>query len=104
MSIFVGHQGSIPVSVCFLPSLLPIVFFLQKWFILEQEKKKLLVGLLVYSLYSTFFLHPRPIYWDLTLQKFLLQLRNIVYDTTRDMLGLMVMQEIPLYWSGMTKE
>ena len=28
-----------------------------------------------------FFLHPGPVYWDLTLPMFVLQLRNIVYDT-----------------------
>ena len=30
---------------------------------------------------TPFFLHPGPVFWDLTLPVFVLSLRNIVYDT-----------------------
>ena len=51
------------------------------------------------------FLHPGPVYWDLTRPMFVLQLRTILcMILPRDRLGLAAMQEISLYWSGMTKE
>ena len=58
----------------------------------------------VFTVYCAFFLHSGPVYWDLTLPMFVLQLFNIVYDTPRDRLGLVAMQDIHFYGSGMTKE
>ena len=52
----------------------------------------------------TFFGSAGLVYWDLTLPMFVLQLRNIVYDTPLGYFGLAAMKEIPLYQSVMTKE